>query len=401
VNDPEYRRIFGAQAPHPTPRNPHPTTAISGGPRDLAARILRSSLTHDEWAPLRSPAPDHYLAHLATEYLAAIRDRSSDEHFSPVTRLLVTGGAGFIGSHLVQRLVRDGREVRVLDDLSTGTRANLAGISGSLEVMVGDVRDADAVRRAVAGTDAVFHLAALPSVQRSWDSPLDSLGVNALGTANVVEAAVREGCRAVVYSSSSSVYGEQAEPVKVETLPPRPISPYGYAKLMGEKVALAHSREDATRIVALRYFNVFGPRQDPDSPYAAVVPLFIRHALAGTVATVHGDGLQRRDFTYVGNAVRANLAALHAAAHGVAVNVACGRSVSVLQLVQNIDALLGRPLRTVCGPARPGDIRDSLADLTRARQVLGYEAPIGFEEGLRLTCEWYASRHGVVAERPS
>jgi UDP-glucose 4-epimerase len=307
-------------------------------------------------------------------------------------RALVTGGAGFIGSHLVERLVRDGWEVRVLDDLSSGRRGNLAALDGAVEVLDGDVRDPDAVRAAVTGAEVVFHLAALPSVQRSWERPLDSLGVNALGTANVVEAAVRAGCRTLVYSSSSSVYGDQAAPVKAETLTPRPISPYGYAKLLGEKVSLAHSREDGTRVIALRYFNVFGPRQDPDSPYAAVVPLFLRHALAGTVANVHGDGLQRRDFTYVDNAVCANLAALGAREHGVAVNVACARSVSVLDLVDRIGDLTGRPLRIDHGPARDGDIRDSLADLGRARRVLGYDPVVSFEEGLRMTCEWYAGR---------
>ncbi|HYW27176.1 MAG TPA: NAD-dependent epimerase/dehydratase family protein [Terriglobales bacterium] len=309
-----------------------------------------------------------------------------------MSRAIVTGGAGFIGSHLVERLVRDGWDVRVLDDLSSGRRRNLADLDGAVEVVDGDVRDPDVAGAAVAGAEVVFHLAALPSVQRSWERPLDSLGVNALGTANVVEAAVRAGCRTLVYSSSSSVYGDQAAPVKTESLPPRPISPYGYAKLMGEKVSLAHSREDGTRVIALRYFNVFGPRQDPDSPYAAVVPLFVRHALAGTVATVHGDGLQRRDFTYVDNAVCANLAALGAREHGVAVNVACARSVSVLDLVERIGDLTGRPLRVAHGPARDGDIRDSLADLGRARRVLGYEPVVSFEEGLRMTCEWYAGR---------
>ncbi|HXM54752.1 MAG TPA: NAD-dependent epimerase/dehydratase family protein [Candidatus Dormibacteraeota bacterium] len=307
-------------------------------------------------------------------------------------RALVTGGAGFIGSHLVERLARDGWDVRVLDDLSGGRRDNLAAVAGSAELIDGDVRDPDAARAAVADAEAVFHLAALPSVQRSWERPLDSLGVNALGTATVVEAAVGEGCRTLVYSSSSSVYGDQAAAVKAETLPARPISPYGYAKLLGEKLALAHSRADGTRVVALRYFNVFGPRQDPDSPYAAVVPRFVRHALAGTVATVHGDGLQRRDFTFVDNAVCANLAALDAREHGVAVNVACGRSISVLELAERIGELTGHPLRTVHGPARDGDIRDSLADLARARRVLGYEPAVGFEEGLRMTCEWYAGR---------
>jgi UDP-glucose 4-epimerase len=305
--------------------------------------------------------------------------------------VLVTGGAGFIGSHLVDHLVRDGHRVRVLDDLSTGRTAALAAVAPDVEVVVGDVRDQDAVRAAVAGMEAVFHLAALPSVPRSWERPLDSLGVNALGSTNVIEAAVRAGCRKVVYSSSSSVYGDQPAPAKVETLPPRPISPYAYAKLMGERVSLAHSRADGTRVVALRYFNIFGPRQDPDSPYAAVVPRFVRHALAGTEATVYGDGEQRRDFTYVANAVCANVAALDADAHGVAVNVACGRSVSVLDLVAGVGEALGRPLRTVHRPPRDGDIRDSLADVTLARELLGYEPVVGFEEGLRLTCEWYAA----------
>jgi UDP-glucose 4-epimerase len=306
--------------------------------------------------------------------------------------VLVTGGAGFIGSHLVERLVHDGHRVRVFDDLSTGRPASLEAVAGDVELRAGDVRDRDAVAAAVAGMEAVFHLAALPSVPRSWERPLDSLGVNALGATNVVEAAVRAGCRTLVYSSSSSVYGDQPAPAKVETLPPRPISPYGYAKLMGERVSLAHSRQDGIHVLALRYFNVFGPRQDPDSPYAAVVPRFVRHALAGTEATVYGDGEQRRDFTYVANAVCANVAALDTHAHGVALNIACGRSVSVLDLVRGVGEALGRPLRTVHAPARDGDIRDSLADLALAREVLGYEPAIGFEEGLRLTCEWYAGR---------
>jgi UDP-glucose 4-epimerase len=302
---------------------------------------------------------------------------------------LVTGGAGFIGSHLVERLVHLGHCVRVLDDLSTGRPENLAALEGAAELIVGDVRDPDVLARATAGVDAVFHVAALPSVQRSWELPVLSLGVNAMGTANVVEAAVREGCRVVVYSSSSSVYGDQPTARKSEDLTPQPISPYGCAKLLGEKIALAHAREQGTRVVALRYFNVFGPRQDPDSPYAAVIPRFIRHALEGTVATVHGDGGQRRDFTYVENVVCANLRALDTAASGVAVNVACGRSVSVLDLTERIGALVGRPLRTVHGPPREGDIRDSEADLTLARRVLGYETAVDFDEGLRRTCEWY------------
>jgi len=307
-------------------------------------------------------------------------------------RLLVTGGAGFIGSHLVEALVFAGYTVRVFDNLSTGRRENLAQVSGSVELIVGDIRDLEAVRRAMSRVDVAFHLAALPSVQRSWESPLESLGVNAHGTAIVAEAAVRAGCESIIYSSSSSVYGDQAEPVKAEELHPQPISPYGYAKLMGEKVCLAHSREDGIRTVALRYFNVFGPRQDPASEYAAVIPRFIAQAMQGAPVTVYGDGNQRRDFTHVRNVVSANLKAFKARPHGLAVNVACGRSVSILDLIDQIGAAAGRPLNVSYGPSRQGDIRNSLADLRRASEALGYSPGVSFEEGLRDTYAWYACR---------
>jgi len=307
-------------------------------------------------------------------------------------RLLVTGGAGFIGSHLVEELVFAGHTVRVLDNLSTGRRENLAQVSESVELIVGDIRDLDAVRRAMSQVEVAFHLAALPSVQRSWESPLESLGVNAHGTAIVAEAAVRAGCESLIYSSSSSVYGDQAEPVKAEELHPRPISPYGYAKLMGEKVCLAHSREDSIRTVALRYFNVFGPRQDPASEYAAVIPRFITQAMKGAPVTVYGDGRQRRDFTHVRNVVSANLKAFKTRPHGLAVNVACGRSASILDLIDQIAAAVGRPLDVSYGPSRLGDIRDSLADLRRASEALGYSPEMSFEEGLRDTYAWYARR---------
>ena len=307
-------------------------------------------------------------------------------------RLLVTGGAGFIGSHLVEELVFAGHTVRVLDNLSTGRRENLGHVSESVELIVGDIRDPETVRRAMSRVQVAFHLAALPSVQRSWESPLESLGVNAHGTAIVAEAAVRAGCESLIYSSSSSVYGDQAEPAKAEELKPQPISPYGYTKLMGEKVCLAHSREGGIRTVALRYFNVFGPRQDPASEYAAVIPRFITQAMKGTPVTVYGDGRQRRDFTHVRNVVSANLKAFRTRPHALAVNVACGRSASILDLIDQIGAAVGRPLDVSYAPSRPGDIRESVADLRRAGEALGYSPEMNFEEGLRDTYAWYAAR---------
>jgi UDP-glucose 4-epimerase len=304
---------------------------------------------------------------------------------------LVTGGAGFIGSHLVRRLIADGVRVRVLDNLATGRTSNLDGIDG-VELIDGDIRSRDDCRRAVAGADAVFHLAALPSVARSWKDPVGSLATNAHGTATMVEEAETAGARAFVYSSSSSIYGDQKAEVKSEDLEPRPISPYGYSKLLGEKIALAHSRPSGgMRVLALRYFNVFGPRQDPDSPYAAVIPLFIAHALAGTTATIDGDGTQSRDFTYVDNVVDANVLAYRSAASGVAMNVACGQSHTLLDLVDAISSLNGAPLKTEFGPPRQGDIKHSLARITCATSKIGYEPRIAFTEGLRLAFAAYRS----------
>jgi UDP-glucose 4-epimerase len=303
------------------------------------------------------------------------------------SRVLVTGGAGFIGSHLVERLAREGYSVRVLDNLSTGRRSNLEGIEG-VELLEADIRSRDAVAKAVEGVSGVFHLAALPSVVRSWEDPVQSLAVNAHGTANLAEAASAAGVRVLVYSSSSSVYGDQAAEAKSEDLEPRPISPYGYAKLLGEKLSLAHAGKNGLRVLALRYFNVFGSRQDPDSPYAAVIPLFIRHALGRTPAIIHGDGNQSRDFTYVENVVDANLLAFDSAASGVALNVACGDSHSLLELVDRISALNGHPLEIIHDEPRVGDIRHSRADISLAGAALGYSPRVGFEEGLRRT---YAS----------
>jgi nucleoside-diphosphate-sugar epimerase len=305
--------------------------------------------------------------------------------------VLVTGGAGFIGSHLVRRLLSEGIGVRVLDNFATGLRSNLAGIEG-LDVIDGDIRSLADVKRAVSDVSAVFHLAALPSVARSWKDPVSTLATNSHGTANLVEAAAANRISAFIYSSSSSIYGDQKAERKSEDLAPKPISPYGYSKLLGEKIALAHARgADGMRVVALRYFNVFGPRQDPNSPYAAVIPLFISHALAGTTATIDGDGKQSRDFTYVDNVVDANICALKSTASGIAMNVACGESHTLLELVDEISALNHRRLATDFGPPREGDIKHSLADISLATAEIGYRPRVGFQDGLRRAFDEYRS----------
>lgn len=304
---------------------------------------------------------------------------------------LVTGGAGFIGSHLVRRLLSEGYAVRVLDNFATGRRSNLEGVAG-VDMQEGDIRSTSDVTKAMRDIDAVFHVAALPSVARSWKDPVGSLAVNAHGTANVVGAAAKGGVSAVVYSSSSSVYGDQKAETKSEDLDPQPISPYGYSKLLAEMIALAHSRApQGMRVVSLRYFNVFGPRQDPDSPYAAVIPLFITHALAGTTATIFGDGTQSRDFTHVDNVVDANMCALQSEASGIAMNVACGDSHTLLELVDAISELNGRPLQTSFGPPREGDIKHSLADISLARAIIGYQPKVGFLDGLKKAFDDYRS----------
>jgi UDP-glucose 4-epimerase len=305
--------------------------------------------------------------------------------------VLVTGGAGFIGSHLVRRLLSEGMHVRVLDNLATGRRSNLEDVSG-FELVEGDIRSRSDVTRAMRDVDTVFHLAALPSVARSWKDPVSTLAVNAHGTANLVEAAVESGVSSFIYSSSSSIYGDQAAEKKAEDMEPRPISPYGYSKLLGEKIAIAHDRAPGgLRVIALRYFNVFGPRQDPNSPYAAVIPLFVTHALAGTTATIDGDGTQSRDFTYVDNVVDANVCAMRSTASALAMNIACGSSHTLLELVSAISKLNGRPLHTEFGPPRQGDIKHSLADISLATAQIGYQPEVTFAEGLRRAFDEYRS----------
>jgi UDP-glucose 4-epimerase len=304
-----------------------------------------------------------------------------------MSRVLVTGGAGFIGSNLVAALLERGDDVRVLDNFSTGSRANLAALGRDVEVVEGDLRSYERVHTAVRGTEVVFHQGALGSVPRSVQDPLSSTAVNVEGTLNVLLAARDEGIRRVVAASSSSVYGDGGEFPRVETQAPNPISPYAVAKLAAERFCVSFTRVYGIETVALRYFNVFGPRQDPTSQYAAVVPRFIRQVADGEPVTVHGDGGQSRDFTYDENVVRANLLAADAPAAGRVLNIATGGSETVDALADTIGRLLDRPVDKTYGPAQPGDVRESWADVSAARDAIGYEPLVGFEEGLRRTIE--------------
>src|SRR5881296_2743495 len=307
---------------------------------------------------------------------------------SRAAKCLVTGGAGFIGSHLAGRLVAQGHTVRVVDNLSTGDEANLAGLDGAIEFLRGDLCDPAVCRRAVAGMDVVFHVAALPSVPRSLKDPWASHAANVSATVRLLEACVEARVARIVYSSSSSVYGDTPVLPKVETAEPLPRSPYAASKLAGEQYVLAFARAGRIEGVALRYFNVFGPRQSPHSAYAAVIPNFLQVALNGGQAVVYGDGHQTRDFTYVDNVVDANILAATApgaTVSGWVVNVGAGAKTTLLRLIAMIGSVTGRELGYVCQPPRPGDVRDSLASLERAQRVLGYRPQVSLEEGLRRT----------------
>jgi UDP-glucose 4-epimerase len=304
-----------------------------------------------------------------------------------IVRALVTGGAGFIGSNLVRHLVERGDAVRVLDNFSTGNRGNLADVD--VEIVEGELRSYERVHNAVRGTEVVFHLGALGSVPRSVQDPLTSSAVNVEGTLNVLLAARDEGVRRVVFSSSSSVYGSKRELPVSETLLADPISPYGVAKLAAERYCVSFSRVyESFETVVLRYFNVFGPRQSPYSQYAAMVPLFITAVAAGEPVTIFGDGEQSRDFTYVENVIDATVRAADAdGASGQIFNVAAGSPASVNDVAQAIGRILGKPVERRFEPARPGDIRDSWADVRAARDVLGYEPSVDLEQGLLRTIE--------------
>jgi nucleoside-diphosphate-sugar epimerase len=312
---------------------------------------------------------------------------------------LVTGGAGFIGSHLVAELVRSGRRVRVLDDFSTGQREFLSDVASQIEILEGTILDPATVRCAMTGVERVFHQAALRSVPRSIDDPHGGSRVNVEGTLNVLMSARDAGVRIVVYASSSSVYGNDWPLPLREDYAPAPVSPYAVSKLAGEHYCRVFSTVYGLPTVSLRYFNVFGPRQDPESPYAAVIPRFLAAALAEQSLEIHGDGLQSRDFTYVDNVVLANcLAAESPLASGQVFNVGCGYRYSLMDIVQTLGRILGDEQQTIRWDhvePRRGDVRHTLADIARAREVLDYQVAVGFEEGLRRTLAWMKTAYLV------
>lgn len=304
-------------------------------------------------------------------------------------KALVTGGAGFIGSHIVDALVAQGVQVRVLDNLSAGNDANLAGVWKRIEFVEGDVADPAAAAAAVAGCDTVFHHAALASVPLSIERPLDVHAACATGTLTILDAARRAGVRRVVYAASSSAYGNQPTQAKRESDPLSPLSPYAAAKLAGELYCQTFAQL-GLETVCLRYFNIFGPRQDPASPYSAVIPLFITALLKGERPKIYGDGQQSRDFVFVENVVQANLlAAERPGVSGRAFNVGLGRSTTLLELLAGIQRALGTQVGPEYLPARSGDVRESLADITLTRRDLGYDPSVGLQDGLQRSIEYY------------
>jgi nucleoside-diphosphate-sugar epimerase len=313
------------------------------------------------------------------------------EHVSAEDRsrsALVTGGAGFIGGHLAERLLAEGWSVRVLDDFSSGRESNLAGCGGRIDLVRGDVRDPATLARALDGVEVVFHHAAVPSVPRSVAEPLRTNSVNIGGTLRVLETARAARVRRVVYAASSSAYGDDPAQPKVESMAATPLSPYALQKFAGEEYCRLYHALHGLETVSLRYFNVYGPRQDPESEYAAVIPRFATAVLSGTPAEIYGDGEQTRDFIFVGDAVAANLLAADAkAAPGHVVNIASGRRTSLNQLWEEICDLVGMTLEARYAAPRPGDVRDSLASVERAGDLLGYEPSVDLREGLRQTIE--------------
>ena len=307
---------------------------------------------------------------------------------SRARRALVTGGAGFIGGHIVERLLREGWKVRVLDDFSTGRAENLASVASQIELLKGDIRDAALVTRAVEGVEVVFHEAAVPSVPRSVEEPVRTNDVNVNGTLNVLEQARQGGVRRVVYAASSSAYGDTPTLPKIESMPANPMSPYALQKYVGEVYCRLYANLYGLETVALRYFNIYGPRQNPDSEYAAVIPRFLRACLRGESPRIYGDGEQTRDFTFVGDAVQANLLAADAKrASGHVMNVGGGARTSLNLLLETIRQITGTKLLAIHEPARAGDVRDSLAALDRAGDLLGYVPGTSLRQGLERILE--------------
>jgi UDP-glucose 4-epimerase len=307
---------------------------------------------------------------------------------SSVRRALVTGGAGFIGGHIVDRLLAEGWEVRVLDDFSSGREENLACALGQIELIKGDIRDEALVARAVEGVEVVFHEAAVPSVPRSVSEPVRTNDVNVNGTLNLLEQARQARVRRVVFAASSSAYGDTPTLPKIETMPATPMSPYALQKYVGEGYCQLYASLYGLETVALRYFNIYGPRQNPDSEYAAVIPRFIRACLRGEPPHIYGDGEQTRDFTFVGDAVQANLLAAEAPrASGHVMNVGGGARTSLNQLLETIRQVTGTKVQAIHEPGRAGDVRDSLAALDLARALIGYVPQVSLREGLQKTVE--------------
>ena len=311
-----------------------------------------------------------------------------------MARYLITGGAGFIGSNLVERLVSNGETVRVLDDFSTGKRANLAPFADHVEVLEGSIEDFALCQRAMQGADYVLHQAALPSVPKSIQLPRETNNINIGGIVNLLVAARDAGVKRFVFAASSSAYGNTETLPKVETMPPQPLSPYAIQKLAGEMYCRVFFEQYGLQTVALRYFNIFGPRQDPTSFYSAVIPKFVAACLAGEGPTIFGDGETSRDFTFIDNVVQANLRACTAPDHcaGQVMNIACGGRVTLTQLADGIRAAVGRGKPPIYAEERAGDVKHSMADISLARALIGYEPEVGFEEGLAKTIAWYTAQ---------
>ncbi len=311
-----------------------------------------------------------------------------------MSKYLVTGGGGFIGSNIVGELLQRGEEVRILDNFSTGRRENIAEFSGKIEVIEGDIRDLKTVEEAVDGADFVLHQAALPSVQRSILNPLTTNEVNITGTLNLLLASKEANVKRLVYASSSSVYGDSADLPKSEDMSPHPLSPYAISKLAGERYCQAFYDLYGLETVCLRYFNVFGPKQDPLSEYSAVIPKFIKALAQGKPPEIYGDGEQTRDFTYVHNVVVANI--LASSVEGVAggvINIACGERFSLNQMLRYLQGVFDSAIDPIYSAPRLGEVRDSLADISKARQLLGYEPQVSFFEGLKKAVHWFTNRN--------